>query len=91
MLLSCVSERPEIAQDITVEVEGNECLTRAFEQLVLKETLDGDNQYECEACAKKVDATKVRARPRAPLAAAAAVRGSRQGHRGHRTSPRRAT
>lgn len=42
--------------------KNNQCycfsFTQALEKFITPEVLEGDNQYSCEKCKKKVDATK---------------------------------
>jgi len=53
-----VSVRPESFQDVVCTIRGFERLEDSLRAFVTFESLDGDNQYFCEHCNKKVDARK---------------------------------
>ncbi|NWX51140.1 UBP42 hydrolase, partial [Steatornis caripensis] len=58
--LNCkaVSDTYEPFLDITLDIKAVTCLTRALEQFVKPEQLDGENSYKCSKCKKMVPASK---------------------------------
>ncbi|NXU58521.1 UBP42 hydrolase, partial [Turnix velox] len=58
--LNCkgVSDTFEAFHDIALDIKGVTTLTRALEQFVKPEQLDGDNSYKCSKCKKMVLASK---------------------------------
>ena len=59
------SSRSDIFLDVQLPIKNefgigviNSSVEMALENTLKPETLDGDNQYECSKCAKKVDALK---------------------------------
>ncbi|KAK2876597.1 hypothetical protein Q8A67_020693 [Cirrhinus molitorella] len=58
--LNCkeVSDTFDPYLDISLEIKTAQTLSKAFEQFVKAEQLDGDNAYKCSKCKKMVTATK---------------------------------
>ncbi|XP_056627976.1 ubiquitin carboxyl-terminal hydrolase 42 isoform X1 [Triplophysa dalaica] len=58
--LNCkaVSDTFDPYLDISLEIKTAQTLTKAFEQFVKPEQLDGDNAYKCSKCKKMVTASK---------------------------------
>ncbi|NXF69286.1 UBP42 hydrolase, partial [Ciccaba nigrolineata] len=58
--LNCkaVSDTYEPFLDITLDIKAVTCLTKALEQFVKPEQLDGENSYKCSKCKKMVPASK---------------------------------
>ncbi|KAK7122840.1 hypothetical protein R3I94_019825 [Phoxinus phoxinus] len=58
--LNCkaVSDTFDPFLDISLEIKTAQTLTKAFEQFVKPEQLDGDNAYKCSKCKKMVTASK---------------------------------
>eukprot|EP00124_Ichthyophonus_hoferi_P005163 Ihof_evm1s686 gene=Ihof_evmTU1s686 len=52
------SQRKESYYELPLNVKGNPTLQKAFEELVRPEELKGDNQYYCERCSSKQNATR---------------------------------
>ncbi|KAK9965448.1 hypothetical protein ABG768_004540 [Culter alburnus] len=58
--LNCkaVSDTFDPYLDVSLEIKTAQTLTKAFEQFVKPEQLDGDNAYKCSKCKKMVTASK---------------------------------
>mmetsp|Transcript_24293 Transcript_24293/g.27558 ORF Transcript_24293/g.27558 Transcript_24293/m.27558 type:complete len:1186 (-) Transcript_24293:154-3711(-) len=55
---SYCSEREEEFCDMIVPVKGLKGVDESFQEMIQVENLDGSNQYFCESCTSKQDATK---------------------------------
>lgn len=58
MNCKAVSDTFDPYLDISLEIKAAQTLSKAFEQFVKPEQLDGDNAYKCSKCKKMVTASK---------------------------------
>ncbi|KAL4440027.1 hypothetical protein ABPG75_003028 [Micractinium tetrahymenae] len=52
------SARSENFYEVDVPVKGHKSLTESLASMLFPEMLEGDNQYQCDFCGHKVDATR---------------------------------